>query len=121
MLRRDRRRARKRSAQAINAKRQRGLYATWASMFVALVAILAKTIGASSAFAMTTFVLSIATGVASLVYAHLMWKREHSVLGTELPGVVAPVKRKPKGLHHRAEDTHREHVPRRGATKITAD
>lgn len=121
MLRRDRRRARKRSAQAINAKRQRGLYASWASMVGALVAILSKAQGANSAFAITIFALFFMIGVASLMYAHLMWKREHTVLGDSTSADTAPVKRPAKGLRHRAADTHREQVASRGATRIRAE
>lgn len=121
MLRRDRRRARKRSAQAINAKRQHGLYATWGAICVALVAILSRLAGANQAFSLTIFTLSFSIGIGSLVYAHLMWKREGCLLGIDGPDAALSPPPKRKGLRHRKEDTHREQAAGRGATRIRSD
>lgn len=121
MLRRDRRRDQKRSVQAINNKRQGGLYATWGAMAVALLAILASAMGASSTLTMIVFTLAILACAASLVYAQVMWRRERVLLGHLLPVGVTSPKPVVKPRHHRVEDTHRKAQSRSGATRVNAD
>lgn len=118
MLRRDRRRQRKRSAQAINGKRQGALCLTWAAIAMAGLAMIAKVLGASTIVPLLAFALALLVGVASLMYAHVLWGKERNMLGHAAPSTAVPSKQPAKGLHHRVEDTHRANTQQRGATRI---
>lgn len=119
MLRRDRRRQRKRSAQAINGKRQGALCVTWAAIALALIALMVKVAGAGTIVPLAVFIVSFTTGIAGLAYAHVMWKREQGVLeAIGAPSTVPATIKQPKIFKHRPETTHRAAAPQRGASRV---
>lgn len=121
MLRRDRRRERKRTAQAVSNKRQSALLATWGGMGVGLFCLLARALGLSPSITLGLFVISLVTASVGLVCAHFMWRKEKIILGHDLPAVSVKLTAPLKILHHRAEDTHRMIEPKRGATRLSLD
>lgn len=119
MLRRDRRRERKRSAQTVSQKRQIATAATWLLMLVALVALVMRAVGESSWITLSIFLLAVIGSGVSLVLAQMMWTKEHAILGNPLQVNRPPRVSKPaQGLHHRAESASRKTEQRRGASRL---
>jgi protein-S-isoprenylcysteine O-methyltransferase Ste14 len=109
----NRRRERKRSAQQAYNKRQGALNATWAAIVVGILAILSEAALGHSGWNLLVLIASLGTAIASLVAAHLLWRKEVVILGHALPAVSIRVKSPTP--HHRVQDTHRQTPKAMGA------
>jgi hypothetical protein len=83
--------------------------------------MVARSMGENPAATLTIFIIAIITGAAGLIRAHVMWRREHRVLSHSGRGHHVAQKSPKAPLHHRPENTHRQHGTSRGATRTRSD
>jgi hypothetical protein len=80
MLRRNRRRERKRTAQRINDQRQAVLTACWICMAIGMAGIVWAIFDLQSQAAPVIAYGSLVLSALLLVFAHALWVREHRIL-----------------------------------------